>query len=337
MRVVQIGLGPIGRSIARRVHQTPGLTLVGAVDPDPALAGRPLGELLRTEGLEARVVALVDDLPSAARPELATQSTGSALAAVAPQLRELVGRGLGVVSTCEELAYPFYRHPQLSRELDARAREAGVVLLGTGINPGFVMDKLPATLMAACASVRAVRVTRVVDASRRREPFQRKIGAGLTPAAFERGRAEGRLGHVGLLESAHMLADVIGVPAEGRESEEGGRAILAERRLLSEFIEVEVGQVAGLEQEVVIRHGGAERVRLEIRMALEAGRPHDAISIDGSPPLEMMIPSGVPGDEGTAAVVLNSLACVASLAPGLRTMLDVPIRLAPRGAAAPSR
>jgi 4-hydroxy-tetrahydrodipicolinate reductase len=197
------------------------------------------------------------------------------------------------------------------------------VLLGTGINPGFVMDKLVVTLMAACSSVRAVRVGRVVDAATRRESFQRKIGAGMAPADFERRKAE--LGHVGLPESAHMLADTIGVGPRRTLTDEL-RPVRAERRLTSRYLEIEVGQVAGIDQTVTIAEGPIERVRMELKMYVGAARPRDEVSVDGSPPLEMEIPSGVPGDEGTAAVAVSAAELAPALAPGLRTMLDVPLR-----------
>src|SRR5256885_16086863 len=50
-----------------------------------------------------------------------------------------------IVSTCEELSYPFRTHPELAAKLDAAAKEWGVALVGTGVNPGFVMDKLAVT------------------------------------------------------------------------------------------------------------------------------------------------------------------------------------------------
>lgn len=189
------------------------------------------------------------------------------------------------------------------------------------------MDKLVATLIGACTSVKAVHVSRVVDAARRRESFQRKIAAGLSPAEFEERRRGGRVGHVGLAESAHMLADVIGIGAE-RTVEESLRPVLAERSLATDYLAVAPGQVAGIEQHVLIE-SGTRRVRLDLQMYVGAARPQDTVSIDGSPSLEMAVGSGVPGDEATAAVVVNCVPLLSGLEPGLRTMLDVPLRFMP--------
>jgi 4-hydroxy-tetrahydrodipicolinate reductase len=323
LRVTQMGLGPIGRAVAQRVARHPAFELVSAADP--AHAGARLDALLGVSNLAGEVASTVAEALARGRPDLVLHTTGSYLEAVAPELRPILEAGVGIVSTCEELSFPFYRHPGLARELDALARQRGVVLVGTGVNPGFVMDKLVATLMAACDVVSAVRVQRIVDAATRRESFQRKIGAGLSPSAFEAARAQGRLGHVGLAETAHMLAEAIGVGTR-RELEEELSPVLAERRLATEFLTVEVGQVAGIRQSLRLSAEGRERVALDIEMAVGAAHPRDAVQVEGSPPLELEIPSGVPGDEGTAAVVVGTARAVPALAPGLRTMLDVPLR-----------
>ena len=351
LKVVQVGLGPVGIAIARLVAGRPGLRLVGGVDPAPGLAGRGLAEILGIEVKGAPVTSALEQALEHLRPDIVLHATGSFLDDVAGQLRAPLARGISVVSTCEELAYPFYRHPALARELDDLSRSRSVVLLGTGVNPGFVMDKLALTLLGACRSARRVRVLRVVDASTRREPLQRKIGAGLSTTEFEEKRRTGRFGHIGLAESAHMLADAMGVPpalsaevmrdpgagesAPARLPAAPGERVLtetfephvAEDLVVTPFVRVEAGRVAGIEQSAVITSSGAERVRLELRMYVGAKNPIDAVSIEGEPPIEATIAGGVHGDEGTAAVVVNAAGLVRSLYPGLRTMLDVPLRI----------
>jgi 4-hydroxy-tetrahydrodipicolinate reductase len=322
IRVVQMGLGPIGRAIAARVAADPGLRLVGAVDTDPALAGRDLGELLggTGSGIEVRRA-----IPSGVAADVVMHATGSFLQDTESQLREILSHRLHVVSTCEELAYPFHRHPRLSAALHAAARDAGAVLLGTGVNPGFVMDKLVVTLMSACSAVERVRVERVVDAATRREPFQRKIGAGITPAEFDERKATGRFGHIGLAESAHMLADVMGA-AGRRELRESLEPVMAEKRIRTDYLTVEPGRVAGIHQTLSLASDGVPRVEMDMRMYVGAPRPRDAVRIDGSPSLTQEISSGVAGDAGTVNVAIDCAHLVGRLEPGLRTMLDVPLR-----------
>jgi 4-hydroxy-tetrahydrodipicolinate reductase len=333
VRVVQMGLGPIGLATAARARQEAGLELVGVVDSDPGLVGKDLGELLGEGPAGIAVTADVAAAIDATGPDLILHATGSFLAEVKDQLFPILARGLSIVSTCEELAYPFYRHPDLARELDAAARQTGAVLLGSGVNPGFVMDKFAVTLMAACESVHAIRVERVVDAATRRGPFQKKIGAGMSREEFAEKNAGGRMGHIGLAESAHMLADAMGVSPE-RGLERALHPVFAEQPISTGHVEVVPGQVAGIHETVVIHAEETERVRMELDMFVGAPNPHDAVVIEGRPRLEVEIGSGVAGDEGTVAVVISCAPLVQGLAPGLRTMLDVPLAptTAPRGA-----
>lgn len=327
IRVLQFGLGPIGQALARLALQRKGLSLVAAVDIAPEYAGRDLGEVL---GLGRSLgVPVSGDATQAlreARPEVVLHATGSHLPAVKEQLLAIVEAGAHVVSTCEELSYPFPRYPDLSRELDDAARAHGVAVLGTGVNPGFVMDKLVVTLLGACQRVDHVEVLRVVDAAGRRGPLQRKVGAGMAVEEFQALARAGKIGHVGLPESAHMLADVLGLPPERQVTEEILPKVATEE-VRTQFVHVLPGQVAGVEQTARVLVDGRERIRLHLEMYVGAERPVDAVRVEGLPSLSMAIEGGVHGDLATAAVVVNCVPLMRTLAPGLRTMLDVPIRL----------
>jgi 4-hydroxy-tetrahydrodipicolinate reductase len=327
LRFVQVGLGPIGREIARLAITRRWLAIVGAVDPKPGLAGHDVGSLLGASPLGVPVEPDLERALERCEPDLVLHGTGSFLPDVSDQLEAVLRHGASVVSTCEELAYPFHRHPERSRALDALAVANGAVLLGTGVNPGFVMDKLVATMAGACRSVERIEVRRVVDASTRREPLQRKVGAGLTPKEFDDIARSGRLGHIGLVESAQMISDVLGLPSS-RKVLESIRPRVAQQAVVTEFLTVEAGEVAGIEHDVTVEADGRERVRLELRMFVGAPDPHDAIEITGSPPISLRITGGVHGDAATAAIVVNAARTVKELAPGLRTMLDLPLRFA---------
>jgi len=325
LRVVQAGLGSIGQAIAVRAHRDAGLQLVGAADPNPELAGRDLGELIGVGKLEIEVAAELEPLLETVRPDLVLHATGSFLEEIQTQFLPILDHGLSVVSTCEELAYPFYRHPALSQQLDRAAKKSGAVLLGSGINPGFVMDKFVVTLLAACESVRAVRVLRVLNAATRRGAFQRKIGAGLSREEFEELRRGGRMGHIGLAESAHMLADAMGLDT-ARRLNEALDPVISPERISTDHVVVEPGRVAGIHQTASLTIGGEQRVQMELEMYVGAERPRDVAFLDGSPGIELEVRSGIPGDAGTASVVISCSHVVGKLEPGLRTMLDVPLR-----------
>ena len=165
--------------------ERPNLKLVGAADVNPEIAGWDLADVAGLpEVLGVLVVPEIPFLPLGAI-DVAVQTTGSHLASVKPQLEALFALGANVVSSCEELTYPWRLAPELSAEIDGLAKAAGVTVLGTGVNPGYLMDTLPLMLTAICREVKKVTVLRYQDATHRRLPFQRKIGAGFTQEQFD--------------------------------------------------------------------------------------------------------------------------------------------------------
>lgn len=321
-RVIGYGLGPIGIGILRLAMTRSALRVVGAVDLDPAKIGHDLGAIC---GGETHDVAVVGDLAEAlaAQPQVALHATGSALERVAPQLHALIEAGLHVISTCEELSYPWVANPQIAADLDAAARRRGVVVLGTGVNPGYAMDALPLVLTAPCTIVRSVRVLRVVDAARRRGPLQRKVGAGLTPDAFAARVTDGSVRHVGLPESLQMLAGALGWNLDSHS--DTIQPMIADRAIVTEYVQVAPGQVAGVHQIARGFVAGREVLTLELRMYVGAHDPQDTIIIDGDPAVHTTIHGGLHGDLATAAMVVNAVNSLSHARPGLATMDTLPL------------
>ncbi len=323
LRVLSVGLGPIGLEAARLVLARASLELVGAVDLDPAKAGRDLAELL---GLGAETgIRVESDLGTAlerSRPEVALLCTGSTLPAVLEDVTRIVAAGAGVVSSCEELLWPALRHPELAERLDAAAREGGAAVLGTGVNPGFVLDFLPVVLSGVSRRVDRVRGVRILDAAARRLPLQKKVGAGLAVEEFRRLVAAGRLGHVGMRESVALVGHALGFELD--EVTQTVEPAVAERRIETAHFVVEPGQAAGIRNLGYGRSRGETRVELELEMYVGAPDPRDEIFLEGDPPLHLKIEGGTPGDAATAAILVNSLPQVAAAPPGLKTVLDLP-------------
>jgi len=323
IKVVQYGLGPIGLGIVELLLTRPWVQLVGAVDIDPTKVGKDVGQLLanpRKTGIS------VTDKPKAllksTSPEVVTHATSSYMTKIQPQLEEILDLGCSIVSTAEELTYPFAKHPALSKELDERARRNHAILLGTGINPGFLLDTLAVVLSGVCQKVNSIRAERVVDASRRRLPLQKKIGAGMTTSEFEKKVAEGAIKHVGLPESVGLISLAMGWKVG--EIQERITPVIAEKEARSEYITVKPGDVAGVRQVAKGILAGQELVVLDLRMYLNAPNPHDSVLIDGTPPVDMTIRGGVHGDSATPAIIVNTIPRLKGLEPGLRTMLDLP-------------
>lgn len=327
IRVIQYGVGPIGAGIVRLMLQKPDIQIVGAIDLDPQKVGKDLGRIVGAErdlgviiGGQARDVLR-------AGAHVVVHSTSSYLTHVSDQLIGCLQAGSNVVSTCEELAYPFRKHPDLSQQLDRAAREHRVALLGTGVNPGFAMDKLVLTLSTSCQEVRQVKVRRVVDASRRRLPLQKKVGAGMSVEEFRGQVQAGVIKHHGLPESAAMIADSLGLRVD--TIQESIEPVVAQETVRSEFLEVAPGRVIGVRQVARGLGDGQENVRLELEMYLGAPEPVDSIEISGTPDLRLAIPGGIHGDLATAAIAVNCIPALLEAKPGLLTSRDIPMRFMP--------
>lgn len=325
IRTIHYGIGAIGAEVVRLCLNRPEIEIVGAIDAHPSKAGLDLGEAAnagRTLGIT--VVYEAEPLLKDVYADVVIHSTSSALTTVYPQLMSIVSAEKSVISSCEELAFPWVRYPDISRKLDRRARETGVRVLGTGVNPGFVMDFLPLVLATACQQVRSIRVERVVDVGTRRMNLQRKVGVGLSVEGFQRGANDGTIGHVGLRESLLMIADTMSWRLD--DVAETLEPLIAQGRHKTEFFSVERGYVRGLRQSVRGLSSGREVVRLDLEMSLGADDPRDVIRIDGTPPVEVRIPGSLQGDQATAAIVTNCIPAVArSRAVGLLSMRDLPV------------
>jgi len=315
--VAQYGIGPIGAEIARLLLTKPWVKLVAAVDIDPAKRGKDLGEII---GINTKTgVAVTPELNT--KVDVVCHSTGSRLREVSAQLKDLLRRGSHVVSTCEELSFPLDR--DITEELQQAARAANVTLLGTGVNPGFVMDKLPLTITSVCQKVDEVQIIRIQNASTRREPLQRKVGAGMTTDEFRSAVAAGKIKHMGLRESLMMVGNGLGVEFD-HVTDEKIEPIVAKKEVVTQYLKVAPGQVAGVHQ--TIQGTGKIKVSLELRMYVGAEDvAADRVIVKGVPDVEMEIKGGVHGDRATAAMVVNAIPRVVSARPGVLTMDDIPI------------
>lgn len=328
IKAVQYGCGFIGCSIVRLASQGSEVEIVGAIDIDRNLVGRDLGELAGLDReLGVEVSADAEAVLSRAKPDVVFLTTSSFLKDVYPQVETCVRAGANVVSSCEELSFPYRKNPELSAEIDRIARENRVTVLATGVNPGFLMDVWPLFMTGVCQQVKRIRVVRVQDASRRRASFQKKIGAGCTLEEFRELLAGRALGHVGLEESIAMMASGLGWELD--EIKESIEPITAKTRLKTEFVTVEPGHVAGVRQVGRGIKAGEEVITLEFEAWVGAPESYDAVYITGTPDMEVVIKGGTHGDLATAGIMVNSVRRVLEAPPGLITMKDLPLVSAP--------
>jgi 4-hydroxy-tetrahydrodipicolinate reductase len=296
---------------------------VAGIDIDPAKMGEDVGEVIGLgQPLGFKIVESLSQALERTAADVVLHTTSSYFDAFKPQIVEILEAGLDVVSTSEELSFPWLAHEEEAAEVDAVAKRAGKTVLGTGVNPGFLMDSLPLNFTAICQRVDGIDVTRVINASTRRGPFQAKIGSGMTVEDFKAKMAEGRMGHVGLPESMGMVFHTLGKKMTRYES--GVEPVVAESRAQTDYFEVQPGQVKGLKQVARGFSEEGEFMTLTFIAALEAGDEADTIRISGSPDLEVTL-KGTNGDIATVAIAVNALRRVIEASPGLVTMRDLSI------------
>lgn len=323
IRVVHYGLGAIGSAIARLTAAQRGLELVGGIDRDPAKAGRDLGDVI---GLDRRLGTLVSGdattLLLRTHPDVVIHATTSLFHQVYSQILDCVAARANVISTCEELVYPYAKQAVAAHELNRLAVLSGVTVLGAGVNPGFVMDLLPLLLTAPCMDIKRISISRLIDATDRRASVHQRIGAGLTLDQFRDHVAQGKVRHVGLSESIHMLAD--GMGWQLYRVTETIDPIIAADWVRTPHGTIAPGQVAGIRQRARGWMHGRDVLALSWEQAVGGGATEDRINIEGTPPVDLIIQGGLHGEQAAAALILHAIPRVLAAPPGLTTVLSLP-------------
>jgi 4-hydroxy-tetrahydrodipicolinate reductase len=323
MKIVQIGIGPLGQKLVRFALERGGIEIVAAVDTDPKKVDRDLGEVCSLKPLG---ITVGKDLKSALKrkkADVAVFTTLSSLIAHEEQIREAAQANMRIVSSCEELSFPWQTQPRVAKRIDNFCKKMGVACVGTGVNPGFLMDYLPSVLTSVCQKITKIRVTRVQDASKRRIPFQKKIGAGLTRSQFKAKVPGGTLRHVGLIESLHMIAHSMNWKLD--RTAESLKPVVAKEAITSGYVRIEPGIVCGVDQIARGYLGKKEVIRLEFRAAVGEKESYDSIEINGTPSIKSTVPWGINGDIATCAIIINAIRSIMRVEPGLKTMLDLPV------------
>lgn len=320
--VVHVGLGPLGLRLLQLMAERPAFELAGALDVNPALIGQDVAALTEKEAF--RGVTVTDTLPPVAQAgrAVALVTTVSSVAKIQPQIEMCLRAGYHVVTSCEELVYPWQRHSKIASAIDALARDMKLAVLGTGVNPGFMMDFLPQTLTAISHRVDNLTIERFQDASLRRLPFQKKVGIGLTQEQFQQRVADGSLRHVGLEESLHLIAAQFGWQLE--RTEDVIEPVIAQQDYSHGELTVRRGEVLGVMQTGRGYHNGKESLTLLFKAAAGLENPRDKITVTGEPSFTSLISGGIGGDVATCSILLNACRAIRNARPGLRTMTEVP-------------
>lgn len=331
VRVAQWGLGAMGKGIVSLLLERKGVELVGVCDRFDGYRGRSLFDILgrpRGEHPEVQVTPDIGEALGNTPVDICVIATDSFVKDVYPKIMEVVSRGINVITIAEEMSWPAAKEPALAAEMDRLAKEKGVSILGTGINPGLMMDLLAVCLSGAMTKVDHVRCERVNSLSPFGETVMHEQGIGITAEAFDAGVSDGSLaGHVGFHESAAMISGALGLPYD--ELTQSMLPIITEVDRKSPHGFAPKGHVAGVNMSASAVKDGKEVISLvhpqQIEPQLAGVDTGDYITLKGSPDIDMAIKPEVNGGLGTIAMACNLLPFVVAARPGLLTMLDLPV------------
>jgi 4-hydroxy-tetrahydrodipicolinate reductase len=335
LKVAVLGTGQMGSGIVRLLIRKRGLEIVGVYGRRADRSGLDVGEAI---GHGTKIgVELTNDLPgmlSSAKPDVVIQATCSRVEQAAVEIKTAVRGGANVISIAEEMAYPSYEAPGLSKEIRKLAVENEVTVVGTGINPGFVLDLLVITLTGVCYNVESITAKRVNDLSPYGPSVLQTQGVGITPEAFKKGVADGSVvGHFGFSESISMIAKALGWKID--KIEQTRNPIISKVHRETEFVKIEPGLTAGCTHTAKGYMDGRPVIHLihpqQVHPYLEDVKTGDYIDIKGEPDVNLSSGPEIPGGIGTIALAVNMIPQVVSSLPGLKTMAELPAPAAVMG------
>ena len=300
LEAVIYGFGEIGKLLAKQALKRD-IEITGVVDINPSLIGKKLSEF----GLESDA-KISNKLEFDA--DLVFLTTGSWLDSIYEQVEECVAKGFNILSTCETLSYPEYRYPELAKKIDEMAKQNNVSVLGTGINPGFLLDTLLIVLSAPFTEVRKIKAVRSADALQRRKAFQKKVGVGMDVNEVKKLIKEGKIsGHVGYAESVMLVCDALKFKPDTIKE---GQEVVAKDDVALGL----KGYGAAIKED-------NEIVRIEFH-AYSNAENYEEIVIEGDNTIKWRS-SGTKGDLGTVSVLINLAEFIVKCKPGLIKMSDV--------------
>ncbi len=327
-RVLVWGLGAMGSGVARNIVKKEELRLVGAVEKDPERIGKDLGEYLGGEKTGRIVYSDIEKAIVETRPDIVVIATNSFVEEVLPKIEAAARHHVDILTIAEEMAFPFVSHPEKSEILENIAWRYGVSILGTGINPGFVLDLLIIAMTGACLKVDRIEARRINDLS----PFGKTVmetqGVGTSPEEFRKGIEKGDIvGHIGFQQSIAMIGNALGWEID--RIEESREPIISNTERKTAVAHVKPGMVAGCKH--VGRGYCGDKLMIElvhpqqILPETEGVDTGDYIDIYGDPEIHLSIKPEIPGGKGTIALATNMIPAVIEAAPGLLEMSELPI------------
>lgn len=328
IKIAIIGLGAMGSGIAKLALEKSIFKMVGAIDIRPEAKGKDLGDFLEINKKTGVLISdKVETILDSSKVDLIFHAVNSFTKDVFPQLKQILENKINCLTIAEEMAYPEVQSPELAAKLDEIAKANGVSIMGTGVNPGFVLDQFVINLTGVCNDVKKIEASRINDLSPFGDTVMRTQGVGVSVEEFNKGIADGSIvGHVGFPESIEMIADALGWKLD--EIKQTREPIVSNTHRKTKYAEVQPGMVAGCRHIGIGIMNGEEVIVLEhpqqILPEKENIETGDYVKIYGTPDLNVAISPEIPGGIGTIGIAVNMMPHLFKASPGLKRMIDLP-------------
>jgi len=328
IRVVVLGTGQMGSGIIKLLLEKQGIEIAGVYGRRADRVGSDVGEVVGLgREIGVKLTNNLAELLEETRPHIAIQATCSKVVQAVDEIKTILNHGANIVSIAEEISYPAYEAPQLADEIHKLALEKGVTVVGTGINPGFVLDLLVITLTGVCYSVESITAKRINDLSPYGPSVLTTQGVGITLEAFRKGVKDGSVvGHFGFPESISMIAKALGWKID--KIEQNREPIISSVKRETPFVTIEPGHTAGCTHTATAYMEGRPVINLvhpqQVHPHLEDVQTGDYIEIKGEPDVRFSGSPEIPGGIGTIALAVNMIPQAIKGAPGLKSMMELP-------------
>src|SRR5665647_1435910 len=246
VKVIIWGLGAMGGGMADMLLKKKGVEIVGVAGRG-AKIGKSMYDYIKTpKGNNPDIlISAPEDIIKKGAADVVLACTDSFTKIAFDRLKFILEQGINVVSSAEEMSYPKASQPELAKKLDEIAKANGVSILGTGVNPGHIMDLLVVLWTGICEDVEEITARRVNSLSPFGPAVMVEQGIGITKEEFLEGVKTGHLsGHVGFKESIGMISEAIGWEVDKVETSMAPIMTDVDRK--SEYGFAKAGNVAGV-------------------------------------------------------------------------------------------
>ncbi len=331
VKVAIWGFGAMGSGMAKMILKKKGFDIVGVADKYDGFVGKSIFNILKISNPQTHDVVIEDNIERILveeKPDVVLLATDSFTRKAFDKIKFIVERKCNVISTAEEMAFPYAKEPELSKEMDLLAKKNGVSILGTGVNPGMMMDLLAICISGVMEDVEDMEISRVNSLSPFGPTVMEEQGVGLTVKDFNDKLEKDELsGHVGFIESTHMIAKAIGL--EVTSFKQSMNPIITNVDRKSPYGFAKAGDVAGVDMRSFAKMSNSTEINMihpqQIEPEMEGIHTGDYIKIKGKPEINLSNVPEVEGGIGTIAICVNMIPHIINANPGLKTMIDLPV------------